>query len=57
MNDDELDALLREAPTPRSTTPLEQPQRVPVWELLAFTLVAAAVLAWVSAALSGIFAG
>ncbi len=55
MNDDELDEMLRGIPAPRAPQERAKAKKVPVMELLLFTLMALALLSWVLGARAGIF--
>lgn len=55
MNDDELDEMLRGIPTPGVPQEPAQRKKAPVGELVAFSLLAVALLGWALGALCRIF--
>lgn len=55
MNDDELDEMLRGLTSPKGPEELGPPQRLPIGELVVFSLLALVLLAWVFGTLGQIF--
>ncbi|MFK8002868.1 MAG: hypothetical protein AB8H86_25090 [Polyangiales bacterium] len=55
MNDNELDELLRGIPGPSAPDELAQARKVPIAELVVFSLLTLALLSWVCGVLSQVF--
>ena len=55
MNDDELDAMLRAIPTPEAPRAQVPPKRLPVAELVVFSVLALVLLGWAFGVLSHVF--